>query len=66
MKAKKLRSFRVEEALLDQAQEKGLNVNEIVNAAIAAAVKDKRCPFCKSQIRSRKGPAKRVKPYINV
>lgn len=43
---KPVKSFRIDQKILDQAKKLGLNISQIVEAAIAKAVKDKRCPFC--------------------
>lgn len=54
MTKKKIRSFRVYERLLEKAYDMGLDTNEIVNAALAKAVKEKKCPFCNADL-SKKG-----------
>jgi hypothetical protein len=43
---KKLRSFRVDEVILDALKKAGLDANRIVEAALAKAVKAKKCPYC--------------------
>lgn len=47
------RSFRIDEKLLKQAKKMGLDVPSIVESAIAKAVKDKRCPYCKQKIKEK-------------
>ena len=49
---KPARSFRISQELLDAAKEKGLDATKIMEAALAKAVKDTRCPYCGAK----KGP----------
>lgn len=51
---RKPRSFRVEEALIEEAKKKGIDLTGIVEGAIAKALKDKRCPYCNQKIKEKK------------
>jgi len=43
---KPVKSFRIEQELLDLAEKHNLDVGKLLRASIAKAVKDKRCPYC--------------------
>ena len=47
------RSVRIEEELLKQAKKLGIDVTTTLEAALAQAVKDKRCPYCKQKIKEK-------------
>lgn len=49
---KPVKSFRIDERLLEDAKKAGLNVAQIIEAALAKALKDKRCPFCGEKIKN--------------
>jgi post-segregation antitoxin (ccd killing protein) len=51
---KPTRSFRIEQALIDKAKAAGLDITMIAEAAIAKAVNDKRCPYCRQELKKTK------------
>lgn len=53
------RSFRIDPDLLDRAAAQGVDVTQIFEAALAKAVKDKRCPYCNQRIQTKVGGKKR-------
>lgn len=40
------KSFRIDPELVDKAKKQGLDLTKLIEAAIAKALKDKRCPYC--------------------
>ena len=51
---RKTKTFRIDERLLDEVRKKGLDLNIIVEAAIARALKDKKCPYCNQKLKEKK------------
>lgn len=51
---KKTRSFRINPDILEKLKSLGIDPNEIVEAALAKAVGDKRCPYCSQKIKGGK------------
>lgn len=47
---KPVKSFRIDPVLLEKAKKAGLNVAEIIEAALAKALKEKRCPYCRKKL----------------
>ena len=45
------KSFRLDPHLLAQAEKAGLNLTFLFEAAIAKAIKDKKCPYCGSHLK---------------
>lgn len=56
MNKKPPKSFRLNPELVDKAQSQGLDLVALFEASIAKALKDKRCPYCNSELKKR--PAK--------
>lgn len=48
---KTTRSFRIDSEDLKKANELKINLNPIVKEAIKKAIKAKRCPFCKGELK---------------
>lgn len=44
--SKPVLSVRIDEELLKKARESGLDIKAIVEASLAKAVKEKKCPYC--------------------
>lgn len=44
------KSFRIDPILLEKAKQEHLDVVKIFEAALAKAVKDKKCPYCGSAL----------------
>lgn len=45
-KAKPKYSFRLDEHLVEQAKLQNINLAKLIEATIAKAINDKRCPYC--------------------
>ena len=43
---KPVKSFRIDQDLIDQAKALGIDITKLIEAALAKAVKDKKCPYC--------------------
>ena len=50
---KPVKSWRIDGELADRARAAGLNVPDIIEAALAAALKEKQCPYCRQSIKRR-------------
>jgi len=48
-----VKSFRIDQELIDEAEKQNVNLVEVITAAIAKSVKDKRCPYCKQKIKNK-------------
>lgn len=48
--AKPTTSFRIDAHLIKLARSLNINLNRLVEAAIAVAVKNKKCPYCGQNI----------------
>jgi post-segregation antitoxin (ccd killing protein) len=51
---KKLKSFRLNESLLESAKKKGIDLTRIIEAAIASVLKENKCPYCKGEIKPKR------------
>lgn len=43
---KPVKSFRIDQDLIDRAKELGIDITKLIEAALAKVVKDKKCPYC--------------------
>lgn len=51
---KVVQSFRIDEEIIDDLLARGLNLSEIVRAALAKAANDERCPYCGEKMKKAK------------
>ncbi len=45
---KPVKSFRIDQGLIDRAKKLEIDIPKLIEAALAKAVKDKKCPYCGS------------------
>jgi post-segregation antitoxin (ccd killing protein) len=50
--SKPVKSFRIDQDLIDKAKELGLDVAKIIENALSKAVKSKKCPYCGEKYKS--------------
>lgn len=43
---KPVKSFRIDQDLIDKARGLGIDVTKLIEAALAKAIKEKKCPYC--------------------
>lgn len=43
---KPVKSFRIDQKLIDEAKRLEIDVTKLIEAALAKAVNDNRCPYC--------------------
>lgn len=48
---KPVKSFRIDPKLIEDAKSKGLDITKIIEAALAKALKTKKCPYCGNSVR---------------
>lgn len=46
---KPVKSFRIDQELIDKAKELGLDISKIIESALEKAVKSNKCPYCGSK-----------------
>ena len=46
---KPVKSFRIDQELIDSAKELNLDVAKIIETALSKAVNSKKCPYCKQK-----------------
>lgn len=56
---KKLKSFRLDEELLLQAESQGLNITKVIESSLAHVLKSRRCPYCGSNLKTKRGESKK-------
>lgn len=47
---KPVKSFRIDQELIDKAKDLGLDVAKIIEDALSKAVKSKKCPCCGNKV----------------
>lgn len=55
---KPVKSFRIDQDLIDKAKELGLDVAKIIEGALSKAVKSKKCPYCGKKYKASFSPYK--------
>ncbi len=50
IKMKPVKSFRIDQGLIDEAKRLGIDVTKLIEAALAKAIKTKKCPYCGSSL----------------